>query len=105
MKNKTITNLVQTAMSQLREDFNFTEGTLKGYEYQSFRPIEEYFKSHGAVQYDQKIIDELQADYEIQLEEGIISRKTFHRRYRGIGIITEIQEYGYFEWKVFRRAK
>jgi len=103
--NKTITSLVETAFKQLEDEFKLTEGTLKGYKYSSFRPIEEFFRSHGVYQYDRKLIDELHSFYITQFEEGIIPKQTFALRLRGIEVITEIQEKGCFEWKVFRQTK
>jgi len=52
------------------------------------------------------LIDDLQSLYKTQFEEGDISRPIFYSRFRGIRIITEIQEQGYFEWKrVFHKEK
>jgi len=105
MGNDTITNLIQAAMKQLKDEFKLTDSTLNDYKSRSFRPIEEFFKSQGVTKYDQELIDDLQSLYETQLEEGHISRATFTLRFRGIGIIAEIHEQGYFEWKVFSHTK
>ena len=51
------------------------------------------------------MIDDLQSLYETQLEVGHISKQMFIWRCRGIGILTEIQECGYYEWKVFSQKK
>jgi integrase len=105
MENNTITDLIQAAMTQLKDELDLTEGTLKNYRCRSFRPIEEFFKLQKVIGYDQKLIDELQSLYETQLEVGYISRSTFTWRARGIGIISEIQERGHFEWRVFSHKK
>lgn len=105
MKNNTITNLIETTMKQLKDDFNLTNATLKSYKHSSFRPIEEFFKSQKTARYDQELMDDLQSLYETQLEKGDISKTIFNLRFRGIRIITEIHDQGYFEWKVFSHRK
>jgi len=102
--DKKLNVLIEKAKIQLKE-FGLKEKTLKLYEYRAFHPIENFFDSRNTVYYDEKLINELQAQYQLQLKKGGISRKTFNWRIRGAAIIIEIYQTGHFKWKVFSKKE
>lgn len=104
MEQKLISELVQIALSQLTS-MGLADGTIKSYRIRAFHPLEKFYVDKRKNLYDSRIMIELHKLYLHQYERGEISKKSFNWRFRGIGIIDEIYNTGYFEWKVFSQKK
>jgi len=102
--DKELNVLVKKAILQLKES-ELKEETLKSYEYRAFRPLEEFFDARNTLYYDEMLMTELLFLYKIQLQKGVISKKTFNWRTRGLAIIIEIYQTGCFKWKVFNKKQ
>jgi site-specific recombinase XerD len=83
------------------EDLGLSEGTIKDYRYSAFHPLERILGNNEYV--DSARILSQEEFFRKQYDGGIISRKTFNWRIRGIRILAEVYETGTFEWKVFSK--
>ena len=99
-----IGKLVQEAMHQLNE-FGLSEGALKSYDARAFNPILRFYEAKYVTEFQETIMEELIMDYQKQYNDGILSRNSFNWRLRGVNILKEIHETGFFKWKVFSHAK
>lgn len=99
-----ISELIQEAMHQLKA-FGLSEGTLKSYNSRAFNPIARFYADRCFIEFQNTIMEELKVDYQNQYSDGIISRNSLNWRLRGVNILLEIHEKGFFEWKVFSHAK
>lgn len=99
-----IGDLIQEAMHQLKA-FGLSEGTLKSYGTRAFDPIMKFYTDRCSTKFHKTLMEELKVDYQQQYKDGIISHNTLNWRLRGVNILLEIQETGFFEWKVFSHKK
>lgn len=104
MSNNNISDLIQEAMHQLKA-FGLSEGTLKSYGTRAFQPILRFYAVRCVTEFQETIMEELKVDYQKQYSDGIISRNSLNWRLRGVNILLEIHETGFFEWKVFSHTK
>ncbi|MDD3307073.1 MAG: tyrosine-type recombinase/integrase [Acetobacterium sp.] len=104
MEEKLIQELVQTALSQLAK-MGLSDATLKSYRTCAFYPIKKFYGDKENVHYENSLMIEMYHLYLMQHEQGVISKQTLNWRLRGINIINEIYDTGFFDWKVFSSKK
>ncbi|MBK5244192.1 MAG: tyrosine-type recombinase/integrase [Eubacteriaceae bacterium] len=104
MEEKLIRELIQTALSQLAS-MGLADETLKSYRTYAFHPLERFYVDKGKVLYDSSLMIEMYHLYQLQYKQGVILKQTLNWQLRGIGIIDEIYNTGFFEWKVFSQKK
>lgn len=95
-----IRNLIQEAIYQLKT-LSLAEGTLKSYATRAFDPIMRVYMDRYSTKFQKTLMEELKVEYQQQYRDGIISQSTLNFRLRGVNILIEIHETGFFEWKVF----
>ncbi len=101
MKNlNSIDELVQLALNNLKSQ-GYNELTIQAYESSYFNPILKRYSDLNQINYSQEIMDSLLKLYLSQLQNKIISRTTYNKRVRGVLMITELNDFGSFKWKVF----
>lgn len=99
-----ISKLIQEAMHQLNA-FGLSEGALKSYDARLFHPVMKFYEAKYVTEFQEAIMEELKMDYQKQYNVGILSQNSLSWRLRGINILQEIHETGFFKWKVFSHAK
>lgn len=99
-----ISDLIQEAMQQLKA-FGISEGTLKSYSTRAFHPIMRFYADRSVTECKITFMEELKVVYQKQYTDGIISRNSLNWRLRGVNILLEIHETGFFEWKIFSHKK
>jgi len=99
-----LTDLIKEAMQQLKE-IRLSEGTLKSYKTRAFYPVLRLYSTKRFTEFQEIRLQELKNDFQKQYDNGLISKKSLNWRLRGINILLEISQTGYFEWKVFCQRK
>ena len=97
-----ITELVEKAVLCL-ESIGLSPQTIVDYRYSAFQPIVERMLLIPNIEARDILMQE--AHFTKQYQNGIISRKTYNWRVRGIRILCEVLETGTFVWKVFSKKE
>ena len=99
---KDIVTIIATAKEVLK-DLGLSADTIRTYQERSFNQVVRSYEGSGIKQFQPELMDKLLIDAENQFNNGIISRKSWNWRVRGIRILNEIYETGTFQWKIYQK--
>lgn len=99
---KDIFTIIATA-KEVFKDIGLSNDTIRTYQERSFNQIVRSYESSGIREFQPGLMNRLLIDAENQFNNGIISRKSWNWRLRGIRILNEIYETGTFQWKIYQK--
>jgi len=99
MKEKTISGIIQQALTILENEVGLAKSTLDVVASRSFKPISDFFEKKQEVCYREDLINALDNLYWERLNTGAISRNVYNLRIRGTRILREVCNTGTFSWK------
>ena len=97
-----LSELIEQANICLK-DLGLSLGTIDDYQCSAFRPIERRLGNPYIT--DSKVIKEQEDFFLSQFNDKCISRHTLNWRIRGIRILSEVFDTGFFKWKVFSKKE
>jgi site-specific recombinase XerD len=101
---KNIDDLIEEATRQLGE-MKLSEKTLQTYSTRAFRPLSRLCLTKRITELANVDAGSLRTYLKKQYDSGEISKQTLNWRLRGLNILLEISETGFFEWKTYHHGE